>query len=178
MLRLASSLIGFALLASACAEPPDADPVDPVPVPEATPQISTAPSPPPVPSEAPQPARSPESIIAANAMWDAFQNALRTSDRDALAILIADTLNPHIDRGAETGIVRGTPEHAAMIDDLLDDDTREALLAIEELEHAARFSAATYAIPQDDGQLMVGYGFEDVAPGDWRLATIGTQWSY
>ena len=111
-------------------------------------------------------------------MWAAFQDALRTRDRGALAALVADTLMPHIDRSDETGMDRETPEHAAVIDDLLKEDTREALLAIEELEHAPRFSAASYAIPQDDGQLMVGYGFEEVAPGDWRLATIGTQWSY
>ncbi|GAB5537315.1 MAG: hypothetical protein Rubg2KO_35640 [Rubricoccaceae bacterium] len=169
MRLLASSLIALALLASACAEPPASDPTP-------APQVSSVPSAPPVPSE-PLAARSPESIAAANAMWATFQDALRTRDRDALAALVADTLMPHVDRGDDMGVVRTTTEHAAVIDGLLSDDTRDALLAIAELEHTPRFSAASYAIPQDDGQLMVGYGFEEVAPGDWRLATLGTQWS-
>ena len=132
--------------------------------------------PPSVPSAPPRPVRSPESIAAADAMWDAFQDALRTRDRDALASLVADTLNPHVGAGGGAGIARGTPEHAAVIDDLLSDDAREALLGIEELEHTPRFSAASYTSLQNDGEVRVGYGFEEVAPGTWRLATLGTQW--
>ena len=65
-----------------------------------------------------------------------------------------------------------------MLDGKVYGATREALLAIRQLDHTPRFSAATYAIPQDDGELVVGYGFHEVAPGDWRLATLSTQWSH
>lgn len=132
---------------------------------------------PPGPDGPPAPTRTPESIATADAMWETFQAALRARDRDALSRLVADTLNPHVDTGDGWVLSRETPEHGRVIDDLLGDATREALLAIDRLDHEARFSAARYDRPQDDGRLVVGYGFEEVAPGDWRLVTVGTQWS-
>ena len=177
MRLLASSLFSLALLVSACADaPPASEATERAPAANPT-EVGPAPALPSGPATPGAEARSPESIAAANAMWDTFQEALRTRDRDALARLVADTLNPHVSSPDGWVVSRDTPEHAALIDGLLEGDTRDALLAIRQLDHAAQFSAANYEVPQDDGRLVVGYGFEEVTPGDWRLVTTDSQWS-
>lgn len=167
-------LLGLWVLASACSDAPSSSAEERSTPPES--DVRVVPPAPSLPDGSEVSTRSPESRAAADSVWAAFQAALRAGDREALSQLVADTLNPHTVAADGWVMSRTTPEHAQFIDHLLDGPTREALLAIDQLEHTPRFSAVAFETDQEDGTLTHGYGFEEVAPGDWRLVTSSTQW--